>query len=86
MAVDICLVAGPVVSWVVEALKRIPWVKRYPKVAALFIAALAGVAEAAYGTGATVTQIVRCVLQTWGVAIATHEVITEPLQRTVQAS
>jgi hypothetical protein len=86
MAVDICLVAGPVVSWVVEALKRIPWVKRYPKIAALLIAALAGVAEAAYGTGATVTQIVRCVLQTWGLAVASHEVITEPLQRRVSAS
>lgn len=82
MPVDWCIVAGPVVSWIVEALKRIPIIKRYPKIAALVIAGIAGAVEYA-GGAVPLAEVLRCVVQAWGLAIATHEALTEPVQRLV---
>lgn len=82
---DECLIAGPIISWIVEMLKRLPVVKRYPRIAALIIAGLAGAARFAWG-GLPVATLIECVLKAWGLSIATHEVLTEPVQRIVSTS
>jgi hypothetical protein len=80
---DWCLVAGPVISWVVEAAKRIPWVAAHPKLAAAVLAAIGGALRQWLGADAPWTQLVQCVLQAWGLAVATHEVVTDPVRRLV---
>jgi hypothetical protein len=83
---DWCLVAAPVVSWLTDALKRIPWAKRYPKVIALILSAAAGALQQALGAGAPLAELVRCVLLTWGGAVVVHEAVTDPVRRVVRAN
>lgn len=83
---DYCLIAGPLISWIVEALKRIPLIRAHAQLVALILAAAAGVAAQALGAEAPLAALVRCVLQTWVAAIATHEVITQRVQRWVKTT
>ncbi len=79
----ICIAYAPLVSWVADWLKRFPFLKQYPKVAALVLAFIIPyLAGLVYPPGAVpVGQIIACALLTWGGAILTHEVITEPVGR-----
>lgn len=78
-----CLLLGPLISFVVSGLKKIPFVKRFPKSAALFISALVGTWTATHGSPAGIDYmtIVRCVLEQFAGAVATHETVTEPITK-----
>lgn len=78
-----CLLLGPVISFVVSGLKKIPFVKRFPKSAALFIASLVGAYASTHGspTGIDYAAIVQCVLAQWALAVATHESVTNQIQK-----
>lgn len=81
----VCLAYAPVVSWVVEFLKRFPVFKRYPKLVVLLLGVAIPLLQqfTSPGHALPLSQILECALLTLGGAIFTHEVITEPLQRTV---
>lgn len=83
-----CLLLGPLISFVVSALKKIPFVKRFPKSAALFISALVGTWTATHGSmpGIDYTTIARCVLEQFAAAVATHESITDQVTKRVNSS
>lgn len=78
-----CLLLGPLISFVVSALKKIPFVKRFPKSAALFISALVGTWTATHGSpsGIDYATIVQCVLEQFATAVATHESVTNQIQK-----
>jgi coenzyme F420-reducing hydrogenase gamma subunit len=81
---DFCAAWGFLVSWAVEVLKKVPWVKANPQWAALVASALVQVALHVPGTppyAVPVREIVICILTTWAASIATHEVIVEPVQK-----
>lgn len=72
MGVDLCLIAGPVSSVVVQVLKRFPVVQRYPKVV---LAALTGAYALVQGTGW------ECWVAAFTSGIAGYEVIIKPVAR-----
>jgi len=78
-----CLLLGPLISFVVSALKKIPFVKRFPKSAALFISALVGTWTATHGSpnGIDYATIAQCVLEQFAAAVATHESVTNQIQK-----
>jgi hypothetical protein len=77
-----CVAAGPIISVVVSALKRIPFVKKYPKTVAFFVAAVTGSVTSYLGTnGVAVGDIIQCVLVQFSTAVATHESVTNQLQK-----
>lgn len=78
-----CLLLGPLISFVVSALKKIPFVKRFPKSAALFVSALVGTWTATHGSPAGIdyATIVRCVLEQFAAAVATHESVVNPITK-----
>lgn len=67
---DLCLIAGPVASVVVQFLKRFPVVQRYPKV---LLALLTGAYAFAMGTGW------ECWLAAFASGIAGYEVVLKPV-------
>jgi hypothetical protein len=77
----ICTIAGPLISFVVSGLKKIPLVNKYPKFAAFFISALVGTFTAVHGSvaGISYSDIVSCVLIQFSAAVATHEAIVKPV-------
>lgn len=81
----ICLAISPLISFVVSALKRISIVKRYPKTASFFISAIVGSFTAVHGSpqGIDYSQIVLCVLAQFSGAVATHEAVTNQVQKVV---
>lgn len=84
----ICLSIAPLISFVVSALKKIPFVKRYPKSAAFFISAIVGGWTASHGSpvGVDYGAIVQCVLTQFAGAVATHEAVTNQVQKVVSFS
>lgn len=66
---DLCLIAGPVASVAVQVAKRIPFVRKYPKVV---LAALTGAYALTVGTGW------ECWLQAFALGIAGYEVVIKP--------
>jgi len=81
----ICLAIAPLVSFVVSALKKIPFVKRFPKSAAFFISAIVGGWTATHGSvqGIDYSAIVTCVLTQFAGAVATHEAVVNQVQKVV---
>lgn len=79
----VCLLAGPVISFVVSFLKRIPFVKRFPKSAAGFISMAVGAYQATHGSlpGIDYGTLVSCILINFSAAIATHEAVTEQVAK-----
>lgn len=83
---DLCIVFGPLISIAVGILKKIPFVGKNPKV----IAAVLSLVVTVLGSGIIgggnwklyLTQIIACVLATFGTAVATHEVLLKPLRET----
>jgi len=77
-----CVAAGPIISVVVSALKKIPFVKKYPKTVAFFVAAVTGSVTSYLGTdGVAFGDIVKCVLVQFSTAVATHESVTNQIQK-----
>lgn len=79
-----CAAWGFAVSFVVEFLKKLPWVKSNPQWAALIASALIQLVLNVPTTppyAIPVREIVLCVLQTWAAAVATHEIVTESVQK-----
>lgn len=77
-----CVVAGPIISAVVSVLKKIPFVKKYPKTVAFFVAAVTGSVTSYLGTnGIAVGDIIQCVLVQFSTAVATHEAVTNQVQK-----
>lgn len=81
----ICLAIAPLVSFVVSALKKISFVKRFPKSATFFISSIVGVWTATHGTptGIDYGAIVQCILIQFSGAVATHEAVTNQVQKVV---
>ncbi len=82
-SLDFCAAWGFAVSFVVEFLKKIPWVKANPQWAALVASAILQVVLNVPATppyAVPVREIVLCILATWAGAIATHEVVTHAVQ------
>lgn len=81
----ICLAIAPLISFVVSALKKIPFVKRFPKSAAFFISAIVGGWTATHGStpGIDYASIVQCVLTQFAGAVATHEAVVNQVQKVV---
>lgn len=80
------LITGPLISWVVSGLKRIPFVKRYPKVATAVLSSAIPSAIAIYGATkgvdiATAQQLAVAVATQFTAAVATHETVTQPLNK-----
>jgi hypothetical protein len=77
----ICLLYAPVVSWVVDFLKRVPFLARYPKIIALFLTLALSYLQAhpSPGQAFPISQLVACVLTTLAGTVATHEIVSEPL-------
>lgn len=67
---DLCLIAGPVASVVVQVLKRFPVVQKYPKV---LLALLTGAYAYTMGTGW------ECWVAAFASGIAGYEVILKPV-------
>lgn len=70
MGVDLCLIAGPVSSVVVQVLKRFPVVQRYPKV---ILALLTGAYAYTMGTS------LECWVAAFATGIAGYEVVIKPV-------
>jgi hypothetical protein len=78
---ETCIVWAPLISWVVDFLKRVPFLAKSPKAVALV--ATLGVAllqvrpspEHAF----PLSQVLVCVLTTWAGTIATYELVTKPV-------
>lgn len=67
---DLCLIAGPVASVVVQVLKRVPVVQKYPKV---ILALLTGAYAYIMGTGW------ECWVAAFASGIAGYEVVIKPV-------
>lgn len=79
----LCLIAGPVISFVVSALKKIAIVKRYPKLTAMLASAILGSVVSITGSyhGVDFSDIVQCILIQFTGAVGTHEAITNQVQK-----
>jgi hypothetical protein len=79
----LCLIAGPVISFVVSALKKISIIKKYPKLTAMFISAILGSVVSVTGSyhGVNYADIVQCILIQFTGAVGTHEAITNQVQK-----
>jgi hypothetical protein len=79
-----CALLGPIISFATAGLKRIPFVANNPKLVALIFSVLLNAGTAFYGYfhgGAALPlgTILTCVLSSFGVSVATHEVVTKPI-------
>lgn len=81
----ICLLIAPLISFVVSVLKKIPFVKAYPKSVVFFISAIVGGWTSTHGSpqGIDYTQIVTCILAQFSGAVATHEAVTNQVQKVI---
>ena len=78
----ICLVAGPLISFLVSALKAIPWVKNNPKWVAFAISAILGSVTSLTGMyhGISIAELAQCVLIQFAGAVTTHEAVVNPIK------
>lgn len=81
----ICTIAGPAISVIVSALKKIPLVKRYPKFVTFFISAVVGSFTSIHGAvaGISYADLIQCVLIQFSTAVATHEAVTNQVQKVI---
>lgn len=84
---DLCVVYGSIISLIVSLLKRIPFVKGNPKLASTIISIMLS-SFGLLGTGGNVGQalqaITLCILIQLGMAIATHEVLVDPIGKALK--
>lgn len=81
----LCALAGPVISFVVSALKRISIIKRYPKLTSIFISTILGSIVSIHGSynGISFTDIIQCILIQFSGSVATHEAVTNQIQKVI---
>ncbi len=78
----LCLILAPLLAIVVSGLKKLPIVKRYPKVAAALLAPVLAVAVQVWRTshpeaaGFDWSTVMTCAAEYFAGAVATHEVIS----------
>lgn len=77
-----CLMFGPVVSFVVSFLKRYAFIKNNPKLITLIFTMATGAYTATHGSaqGIDWSAILSCVLVQFSTAVATHETIVNTAQ------
>lgn len=76
-----CLAYGAIISLVISALKKIPFVKQYPKLAAMALSMIGAAIASRFGTTpAEWLVIARCVVETFAVSVATHETVVQPVK------
>lgn len=71
---DVCVVYGPVISFVVDVLKRVPFIANHPKVVAAVLALAIALFPLVGVDKPDVAAIVQCFIIAFGGAIGTHEV------------
>lgn len=88
----VCLVLGAIISFLVSALKTFAWVKNHTKLVAFGVCVIVSSVAAylvlllqrqAIATPMDLSSVVSCVLVQFASAIATHEVIVQPVQDTL---
>jgi len=84
------LLFGALISWGVSFLKRLPVVKNNPKVSAVILSAVATAGTAVFSNAGGQPMDLNAILSlasqtatTFGVAVATHEAVTEPIAAAV---
>lgn len=86
-SVDLCVVYGSVISLIVSLLKRISFVKNNPKLATTIISIMLssfGLLGKGGNVGQAVQAITLCILIQLGMAIATHEVLVDPIGKALK--
>jgi hypothetical protein len=80
MDTGICMLIGPAIGVVVQLLKRIPLVKKYPKVTASAIALAISIIELTATTHhVPIAGVILCILNQLEGAISSYEVVLKPL-------
>lgn len=79
------LMAGPIISLIVSALKRIALVKQYPKAAAALLSSVIPAAIVVYGRlkgvdVASLQQLVIAIATQFAAAVTTHEAVVQPVK------
>lgn len=77
----VCLAYAPILTIVVGLMKRIPFVKKSPKVIASVIALAVGMWRAGHGDmpGFDFSVLAECVAVLLSGAVATHEIVVKPI-------
>ena len=79
---DVCLLYGVVLSFLVGALKRVPVIAAHPKLTVVVLSGAAGALGAVAQPGThTAAQLVTCLATQFAAAVATHETVTKPFSR-----
>lgn len=90
----ICLVIGAAISFLVSSLKRFAFVKLHVKLVAFFVSVLVGIATVSLGVlvhpylvtvTLDYTDLLQCIFVQFTAAIATHEVVVDPISRNLVA-
>ncbi len=81
LGLALCMALGVVISLVVSFLKKWSWAKAHPQLLTTAISVLVAFAVSYFGENSTETigAFVVCVLQQIAAAIATHEMVVEPI-------
>lgn len=82
MTDPMCLMYGGIISFIVSLMKKVPLVKKYPKVVALILSAASGVLMAQMGVSPAEWKVIaKCVLEQFAAAVATHEAVVQPVRK-----
>lgn len=81
----LCALAGPVISIVVSALKKISIIKRYPKLTSFFISTILGSVVSIHGSynGISFADLTTCILIQFSGSVGFHEAVTNQIQKVV---
>ena len=74
-----CIAYGVIVSFVVDFLKRVPWLSKYPKIAAFVIGIALQYLPWLHAPTTAIAQIIACALLVLAGSTATHEILTQPV-------
>lgn len=80
---DVCLLWAPLITVVVSAAKRVPLVRKYPKLWALALSIALAAWRARHPNIATpeLRELLVCVTAQFAVAVATFETIVKPAKK-----
>lgn len=81
----ICMMAGPVIAGAVSAVKRIPFVAKYPKTISFIISTIGGAVTAFTGgaAGVGVMELAQCILIPFAGAVATYESVIKQAAKVI---
>lgn len=84
---DVCALYGPLIGLAVSAAKRIPFVRRFPKVVATICAAVIAAAPIVLeGRPADLATLVRCTLEQLAGAVLTFEAGIKPARKKLRGT